>query len=31
MDLGSKNKIKRRNITFLEIKEVDPSTVKEKG
>ncbi len=30
MDLGSKNKIKRRNITILEIKEVDPSTVKEK-
>ncbi|MCG3109532.1 50S ribosomal protein L18Ae [Metallosphaera sp. J1] len=30
MELGSKNKIKRRNITIQEVKEVDPSTVKEK-
>ncbi|AWS00051.1 50S ribosomal protein L18Ae [Metallosphaera hakonensis] len=29
-DFGSKNKIKRKSIQILEVKEVDPSTVKEK-
>ncbi|MEL9970579.1 MAG: 50S ribosomal protein L18Ae [Metallosphaera sp.] len=30
MDLGSKNKIRRKNINIVEIKEIDPSTSKEK-
>ncbi len=29
-DFGSKNKIKRKSIQILEVKEVDPSTVKRK-